>query len=226
VVRATPVGRKAREVWQPLIHAIEKRWQQRFGKDQIAELRESLWAVARQLDLELADCLLILGYGLFSQRPDYERRASARSEDSPLPLPALLSRVLLAFAIELETESDLSFAISVNILRVRDEKGVRLRDIPLLTGVSKKAISLGMGILRKKRLAVVEPDPSGSRAKVARLSREEKDAYRQLLINIEQRWQARFGKDTIHALREPLQQLVGQPTARQSSLFRGFGTPP
>jgi DNA-binding MarR family transcriptional regulator len=170
VIRATPVGRKAREVWQPLIHAIEKRWQQRFGKDEIAELRESLWAVARQLDLELPDCLSILGYGRFSKRPDYERWASARSEDSPLPLPALLSRVLLAFAIEFETESDLSFAISADIARVLDEKGVRLRDIPLLTGVSKEAVSMGMGILRKKRLAVVEPDPSGIRAKVARLT--------------------------------------------------------
>ena len=220
-----PVGRKAREVWQPLIHAIEKRWQQRFGEDEIAELRESLGAVARQFDLELPDCLPILGYGLFSKRPDYERRASARSEDSPIPLPALLSRVLLAFAIEFETESDLSFAISANIARVLDEKGVRLRDIPLLTGVSKEAISMGMGILRKKRLAVVEPDPSGSWAKVARLTpkgREAKDGYRQLLINIEQRWQARFGKNTIHALREPLEQLVGQPTAPQSPRFRGL----
>jgi hypothetical protein len=102
---------------------------------------------------------------------------------------------------------------------------VRLRDIPLLTGVSKEAISMGMGILRKKRLAVVEPDPSGSRAKVARLTpkgREAKDAYRQLLINIEQRRQARFGKDTIRALREPLEQLVGQPTAQQSPRFRGL----
>ncbi len=225
VVRATPVGRKAREVWQPLIHAIEKLWQQRFGEDEIAELRESLWAVARQLDLELPDCLSILGCGLFSKRPDYERWASARSEDSPLPLPALLSRVLLAFAIEFETESDLSCAISANIARVLDEKGVRLRDILLLTGVSKEAVSMGMGILRKKRLAVVEPYPSGIRAKVARLTpkgREAKDAYRQLLINIEQRWQARLGKDTIHALREPLEQLVGQPTAQQSPLFRGL----
>jgi hypothetical protein len=144
VVRAMPVGRKAREVWQPLIHAIEKRWQQRFGEDEIAGLRESLGAVARQFDLELPDCLPILGYGLFSKRPDYERRASARSEDSPIPLPALLSRVLLAFAIEFETESDLSFAISANIARVLHEKGVRLRDIPLLTGVSKEAISMGM----------------------------------------------------------------------------------
>ena len=84
---------------------------------------------------------------------------------------------------------------------------------------------MGMGILRKKRLAVVEPDPSGNRAKVARLTpegREAKDAYRQLPINIEQRWQARFGKDTIHALREPLEPLVGPPTARQSPLFLGL----
>ena len=156
VVRATPVGRKAREVWQPPIHAIEKSWQQCFGEDEVAELRESLGAVARQFDLELPDCLPILGYGLFSKRPDYERRASARSEDSPLPLPALPSRVLLAFAIEFETESDLSLAISANIVRVLDEKGVRLRDIPILTGVLKEAISMGMGILRKQRLAVVE----------------------------------------------------------------------
>jgi hypothetical protein len=113
-------------------------------------------------------------------------------------------------------------------LRVLDEKGVRLRDIPLLTGVSKEAISVGMGILRTKRLAVVEPDPSGQ-AKVARLTpkgREAKDAYRQLLINIEQRWQARFGKDTIHALREPLEQLVGQPYRAAVPSIPRIGTLP
>jgi DNA-binding MarR family transcriptional regulator len=143
------------------------------------------------------------------------------SGEHRLEAKTFLSRVLLAFAIEFENESDLSLAISANIVRVLDEKGVRLRDIPLPTGVSKEAISTGMGILRNTRMAVVEPDPSGSRAKVARLTpkgREAKDAYRQLLINIEQRWQARFGKDTIRALREPLERLVGEATAQQSPL--------
>ena len=99
VVRATPAGRKAQEVWQPLFGAVEKRWQERFGKNEIGQLRESLWAVASQLDVELPDGLPILGYGLFSRGPDLERRASAQRDDgtgSHLPLSALLSRVLLA----------------------------------------------------------------------------------------------------------------------------------
>jgi DNA-binding MarR family transcriptional regulator len=130
---------------------------------------------------------------------------------------------LLAFAIEFERESDLSLAISANVVRVLDAKGVRVRNLPLLTGVSKEAISMAMGLLRKKQLAVVEADQSGSRAKVARLTpkgREAQDAYWQLLGIIEERWQTRFGKRTLRLLRESLERLVGQPTAQLSPLFR------
>lgn len=122
-----------------------------------------------------------------------------------LPLSVLLSRVLLAFAIEFEGQSDLSLAISANIVRVLDEKGLRVRDLPLLTGVSKEAISMAMGILQKRRLALVEPDPAGSHAKVARLTpkgRAAQDAYRKLPGIIEERWQARFGKDSVCTLRD------------------------
>ena len=56
---------------------------------------------------------------------------------SSVPLSALLSRVLLAFAIEYEHESDLSLAISANLLRVLDEQGVLVRDLPLLSSGSK-----------------------------------------------------------------------------------------
>ena len=231
VIRATAEGRKAQEVWRPLFGVIEKRWQARFGKDEIDQLRESLWALVSQIDVELPDCLPILGYGLFSRGPDRERRAPAGREDarSRLPLPALLSRVLLAFAIEFERESDLSLAISANVLRVLDEKGVRVRDLPLLTGVSKEAISMAMGILQKRRFAVVEPDPAGSRAKVVRLTpkgREAQDAYRQLLGIIEERWQARFGKDTIRTLRESLERLVGEPTRRRRLCSAGWSPTP
>jgi hypothetical protein len=125
VVRATPAGRKAQEVWRPLFLAIEKRWQERFGK--IDQLRESLWAVASNLDVELPDCLPVLRCGLFSRGPEFERRASAQREEhgtrSLLPLSALLSRVLLAFAMEFERDSDLSLAISANVVRVLDETG-------------------------------------------------------------------------------------------------------
>jgi DNA-binding MarR family transcriptional regulator len=228
IIRATPKGREAQEVWRPLFGAIEKRWQERFGVDEIDRLRESLGALAGRIGMELPDCLPILGYGLFSRGPEKEPRAPAGGKESivaSLPLPALLSRVLLALAIEFERESDLSLAIGANLVRVLDEKGVRIRDIPVLSGVSKEAIGMAMGILQKGRFAVVEPDPDGSRTKVARLTpkgRKAQDAYRRLLATIEERWQERFGTSTIDALREALERLAGKPGMKISPLFRGL----
>ncbi|MGA2095436.1 MAG: MarR family winged helix-turn-helix transcriptional regulator [Candidatus Acidiferrum sp.] len=228
VVRATPAGRKAQEIWRPLLGVIEKRWEERFGKKEIQQLRESLWAVGGKMDVELPDCMPILGYGLFSKDRIYEGRDLDQSvdTDSPLlPLPALLARVLLAFAIDFEGESDLSLAICANVLRVLDEEGARVRDLPVLAGVSKEAISMAFGILRKRHLAVVEADSSGSRVKVAKLTvngRKARDDYRRLLGDIEKRWEARFGKDSLRALRESLEPLVGEGTAGRSPLFRGL----
>jgi DNA-binding MarR family transcriptional regulator len=228
VVRATPGGRKAREVGRPLFGEIEKRWQERFGKDEIEELRESLWEVARQFDVELPDCLPILGYGLFSSGPDDDGASPAGRSDragSRLPLSALLSRVLLAFAIDFERESDVSLAIGANLLRVLNEKGVRVRDLPRLTGVSKESLSMATGILRKKRFAVIEAEEPGSRTKVARLTakgKEAQDAYRKLLAAIEKHWETRFGGETIDRLRESLERLAGEPGAQTPPLFAGL----
>jgi DNA-binding MarR family transcriptional regulator len=226
LVRSTSAGRKAQAVWRPLFGTIEKRWQRRFGQDKVGQLRKSLWAVVNQIDLELPDCLPILKYGLFTKGPEYARRAAAHSEEgSRLPLSALLSRVLLAFAINFEAESELSLAICANIVRVLDEKGVRVRDLPFLTGLSKEAINMAMGVLRKKGLAVVQADSSGGRAQLARLTPKggkARDAYRQLLGIIEERRQARFGKETIGALRTSLERIVGDPNASPSRLLRGL----
>ena len=119
VIRATPKGRQAQEIWRPLFGAIEQRWQERFGEDEIDQLRESLSAFAGQIDVELPDCLPILGYGLFSKVPDRKAR-TAESALLIFPISTLLSRVLLAFAIELEHESDLPLAIGANVVRVLD----------------------------------------------------------------------------------------------------------
>jgi DNA-binding MarR family transcriptional regulator len=224
VIRATPAGRKAQGIWRPLFAAIEKRWQARFGKEEIDRLGESLGALSSQIDVELPDCLPILGYGRFSRALHQKPRGPAGGEDgiaSRLPLSALLSRVLVAFAIEFEGESDLSLAISANLVRVRD--------LPLLTGVSKEAISMAMGVLRKKGIAVVETDPAGSRGKVARLTpkgRDAQDTYRQLAGIIEERWRARFGLLIIRTLRASLERLVGEPSPQLSPLFRGLDPHP
>ena len=226
MIRATPGGRKAREIWEPLVGEMEDRWRERFGKGEIDRLRESLLAVARQLDAGLPDCFPILRYGLFSrpERDDLAPAAYKENVDS-LPLPSLLSRVLVAFAIEFERESGLSLAIGANVLRVLDEKGVRARDLPGLSGVSKESISMAMGILRKRRLAVIEADPSSSRTRLVRLTAkgaEAKALYLKLLGAIEERWRVRFGNEAIAALRKSLEPLIGGGTAEGSSLFRGL----
>lgn len=224
LIRATSKGRMAREVWRTLFGEIEARWQTRFGKDEMGRLRESLSALIGRIDLDLPDCLPILGYGLVSRAPN-SRPSREQGSASSLPLPALLSKALLAFAIEFERESDASLAIAENVVRVLDEKGVRVRDLPLLTGVSKEAIAMAMGFLEKRGFAVVGPDPSASRTKLARLTpkgQAAKDDSRRLLATVEQRWEARYGKDTVRAVRESLEPLVGEATAESSPLFQGL----
>jgi DNA-binding MarR family transcriptional regulator len=222
MIRATPAGRKAQDIWRPLFGAIEERWKARFGADEIGRLRDSLRTLAGQFNIELPDCLPILGYGLFSSSrgPDRERPTAAGhngDSGSRLPLSALLSRVLLAFAIEFERESDLSLAVGANILRVLDEKGVRVRELPRLSGVSKELIKVSLGLLAKRRYLAVEPDPTAKAAKLARLTSKglaAKDAYRQRLELVEGRWHARFGEGAVRKLREALEPLAGDAAAR------------
>jgi DNA-binding MarR family transcriptional regulator len=212
VIRATAKGLLAREVWRPLFGVIEERWEERFGKDEIGRLRELLRALVSQIDPGLPDCLPILGYGLFSKVTAGREAGAATS----LHLAALLSRVLLAFAIEFEGESRLSLAICANVVRVLDDRGMRVRDIPIVSGVSKEAISMALGVLEKSSVAVEEPDPAASRGKVVRLTPKGlkvQDEYRQLLGAIEERWAACLGGDTIRGLRELLRPLAVEAAA-------------
>jgi methyltransferase (TIGR00027 family) len=212
VLRATVKGLRARQVWLPLAGLIEERWRERFGSGQVGLLRESLLTVVRQLDPGLPDCLPILGWELLSRGPDPALPPRADAADpGALPLSALLSRVLLSFAVEYERESALSLAVSANLLRVLDTGGTRLRDLPQLTGISSEAVSWAMGILVRGRLAVTEPDPAASRGKIARLAAGGVDAqrvYHEVLATVEQRWRDRFTVSAVSALRHALEALA------------------
>lgn len=248
LIRAKPGGRIAQEIWGPLFKVIEKRWEERFGEPEVRELRESLRAIVNQLDPKLPDCLPILGWGLFSSEQSAkpralavaaarDRRAKADSESGPdssvsdLTLPSLLSRVLLAFAIEFESESEVSLAIGANVLRLFGEAGdpeqpsVRIRDIPRLSGVSKEAIAMAAGHLAKRGYAEIEEESPGSKVKVLVLTpkgRRARELYFQLLSSIEDRWQKRFGARDISRLRKSLEPLVGDGGAQGSPLFSGL----
>ncbi len=70
VIRATPKGRMAREVWPPLFGEIENRWRKRFGAGEIEQLRALLAALIGRFDVDLPDSLPILKYGLVTEAPD------------------------------------------------------------------------------------------------------------------------------------------------------------
>ncbi len=212
VLRATPAGQLAREVWAPLPALIEGRWRERYGATEIGRLRDALTTIAGQLDPGLPDCLPILGHSLYSRL--LEPPAGPATGRDPLPLHALLSRPLLAFATEFEGESDLSLAISADVLRVLSADGVRVGDLPLISGVSKEAIAMAMGVLATRRLVVTDQDPDGGRWKVARLTPKgiaAQRAYHEHLAVCERRWQDRLDAAAVGIVRDVLTALATPP---------------
>jgi DNA-binding MarR family transcriptional regulator len=137
----------------------------------------------------------------------------------------LLSQVLLTFTLDFERESALSLPICTNALRVLTERGVRVRDLPRLTGVSKEALSMAVGVLTRRSCAVTGPDPAASRGKLVRLTPGGLAAqhdYTRLLAVVEQRWRARYGPGEIGVLRRSLRSVTGQRDQAQARLSQGL----
>lgn len=220
IVRLAAGGRQAQTIWLPLTGAIERRWEDRFGKDEIDALRNSLSTVAEKLDSSLPDYMSILGSGMFSKTAD-----GAPPVASSHSLPGLLAKVLLAFAVEFERESEVSLAIGANLLRFAGDEDARVRDLPQDAGVSKEAIAMSLGFLQKRGFAIIETEaasrfkhffltPKGLRAR---------DRYQALVGTIEENWRSRFGEDAISALRSALERLEGNGS--ESPLFCGLNPP-
>ena len=226
VLRATAQGLRARQIWLPLPGLVEQRWRERFGAGQAGQLRDALIAVVSQLDPGLPDCLPILGAALLTRGPDPALPPRPDSAGpAALPLSALLSRSLLSFAIEYEREAGLSLAVSANVLRVLAADGTRQRDLPMLTGTSKEAVSWAMGSLIRANLAVAASDPAARRGRVARLTAAGLDAqrlYHELTGTIEQRWRERFTDGAAAALRASLEPLAIAPDGEPPPLFGGL----
>ena len=147
VLRLTAAGRRANEVWAPLGGEIEERWRLRFGAVAVDRLRDALRTVARPGAGSRPDTLPILRYRLSCEVEDLP----ADETPSEMPLRALLSRGVLVFALGYERGVKLSLAMMLNVVRVRvlDGDGVRVADLPRLSGVSKEAIAMALGLLEK-----------------------------------------------------------------------------
>jgi hypothetical protein len=227
VLRPTPAGRRAQAVWRAVPGDVEERWCERFGGPRMDELRTALRSIDDGLDGALPDGLPILRYGLFGDGPATGGVCVPASE-RPRDLPALLSRVLLAFAREVETGSKVSLAMGANFLRVLDEDGVQLRDLGPRCGAASEVTRNAAAYLVKQGLAVVDAAPTGGRAKVVRLTprgRAARDAVRARVDAVEQAWRECIGVDPVDRLRHALEPLVGDPE-RPEALLRAIEPAP
>jgi hypothetical protein len=213
IVRATRKGLNAKQTWEPLFAEIEQRWDARFGKGEMDELRAALRDVASKLvDRDLPDCMPILHYALVTRVPEKPRAHGSATPVSELPLVSLVARVLSAVAIEFDARSRGSLAIGANILRVLDEEhGVALRDMPVVTGVSKESIAMAMGVLKTHKLVVEEGIPGAKTGKQVRLTpagTDVKHRARRLVETMEHEWSERLGEHAIHRLRAALETIA------------------
>ncbi len=194
--------------WPPLFGEIEGGWEKRFGKDDIGQLRQALLNIANKLDVELPDGLPggVIEEGAVTYPPRVDP-ARVEPVGESLPLPTLLSRLLLAFRLEFDRESPMPLVLCANTLRVLGEKPIRMADMIRLTGGSPETSDIGWQV---KPFVVIAPDPAASRGKVVSLSWRGlavQAAYEGLVREIEKRWKERFGKEPIRMLRESLEGL-------------------
>lgn len=220
IVRLTQArGEKAQEIWPPLFDLIESRWRKRFGADEIARLRDCLAHIADQVEVKLP-------HGFTDIRHRKCAFPTRRTRDSgKFSLPTLLAQVLFAFAIEFERESAAPLALCANAIRVLGGNPIRESEIPRLTGSSPETSGIGWQL---KPYIVVERDPTTSRGKVVRLSSRGLEAQRQygrLVVEIEKRWQGRFGKEHVEKLRDSLQALLDAEKGEHLLLSEGLIPP-
>jgi hypothetical protein len=200
-VLLTGKGRNASEVWPPLFGEIERRWRERFGDDNIASLGKGMEEIVGQVNTELPQGLP----GAWETTERYPARTATRT--GPLPLPVLLSQALLEFTLEFDRLSPTPLRLCASTLRILGKQPTPAAEIPRLTGSSPETSGIGWQI---KPYIVVEPDPAGGRGKFVRLSPlglRAQQRYRDLIAEIEKSWEAKFGGEKIHRLREALLNL-------------------
>ncbi len=223
IVRWTPGGRRALEAWRGLLPSIEARWRERFGVT-IDRLGEALKEIVDRLGPETPEWFDVLEY----------ETAKVRAARIPTPahemaLPQLLAKAILSFAEEFERDGEAPLAACANLLRVAGDEGVRVRDLPRMTGLAKEGIEAVLRMAHRGRLATVANGGGSGRSKVVLLSakgRQDRDGYVEKARAIEKAWVERFGAETVAGLRLALEELARGREGEPCPLLRGVGPYP
>ena len=119
-----------------------------------ASFGSSLEPIARRPELALPEYIPIVGGASWTVVDAVS--GGTRGDASQAPLSALLSRALLAYALEFEREAELALPLSANVVRVLDERGMNVRDVALRGGISKEAVAMATTFLAKHGYVAAE----------------------------------------------------------------------
>ena len=198
VVRVTPAGRAAQEIWPPLFDEIDTRWANRFGVEAVDELRGSLRSVVDRLDVELPEYVPIVA-GSDGMAAGFSPRQRGAAGESRGHLSALLSQALLAYTLDFEHESELSLPLSSNFVRVLDETGLHVSALPRAAAVSKEATSMALTFLTKAgHVDVAGTSAATKRARLTARGLEVQKGLRGRHDQVERAWRTRFGARDVH----------------------------
>ncbi len=212
IVRPTAAGRATQEIRPALFSEIEQRWAQRFGTGLVGDLRSSLRAIVGRVDVELPEYVPIVA-STDGMVAGVVTRPRSATWVVPSQLTALLAQTLLANTLDFEERSELSLALSANVVRVLGEDGTPVRDIPAAAGVSKEATAIALRYLTKTRFAAIKGSTaSKNRAHLTAKGRKAQARQPSVHAQVEAAWRARFGVDEVRTLRRSLGRILEHPS--------------
>ncbi len=204
VIRLTASGAEVSARWEALQTAAEKRWRVQAGVDLSRALRASLEIVVAALPLEhphypasygAADASITGGGG---QDWKAVQRGSGDTV-SHLPLSALLSQVLVAFAMDYERKSPVALSLSTAVMQRISPEGRRLEGLGQAAGVSALVRHGFIRVSGSKGSEIVFLTPKGLAAN---------EAYEERIQGVETEWRTRFGEAQVFALRRALEEVA------------------
>lgn len=212
IVRLTSLGSEVAARWKGLQQAAKDKWQVMAGQPLSDKLRASLEDLVAAFPLEHphypasfgpADASITGGNGA-DWKPVY--RAGAHTV-SGLPLSALVSQALVAFAMQYEELSPVALSLSTRVIRQIPAEGRPLEELGRSPSVSAL---IRHGFMRAS-------GPSGSQiAFLTTRGLQVHCAYEERIHSVESSWRRQFGKDRVAALVCTLEEAEVRQAARHA----------
>lgn len=120
---------------------------------------------------------------------------------SAVPLPGLLSQVLLAFSIDYEGRPRWPLASTTLVVRHLSAEPAPLADVPAAYGIAGN----GKSLLERHGVAVVEPGPSGKTVRLTNRGWMIASTHDAAVREVEAGWRDRFGGEVVDGLRAALE---------------------